>query len=73
MNILLNPKVYWPLLIACLMSAYLTHLTLGPIPINIWDALQTLFSSDSQADSLILREIRLPRATLALIVGIITL
>jgi len=70
MNILLNPKVYWPILVLCLIVSYLIHLTLGPIPINIWEAIQHLYSSDSQADSLILREIRLPRATLALIVGI---
>ena len=70
MNTFLNPKIYWPLLVLCLILFYLMHLTLGPIPINLWEATQNLFSSSTLADSLILREIRLPRATLALVVGI---
>lgn len=70
MNRLTSPKIYWPVLVLCLICIYVFNLSLGPIPIDISDAIYHIYTGNPQADSLILQEIRIPRATLALFVGI---
>lgn len=65
----LHPARYWPMLAASTLLLMLAHLSLGPIPVSLGDALAQIASGKPGTASLILMEIRLPRALLALFVG----
>lgn len=70
MTNLKNPSVYWPLLFIILAALFLLHISLGTIPINILDGIQQILRKEPGISGLILAEIRLPRAILALLVGV---
>jgi iron complex transport system permease protein len=55
--------------ILLLLSLYVLNLSMGPIPLSLPEALGQVFSPEDSIASLIVREIRIPRATLALVVG----
>lgn len=49
---------------------FLLSLTVGPAAIGFGDSLSALFSDKRDAIALIMREIRLPRAILGLMIGV---
>ncbi|MEL6792465.1 MAG: iron ABC transporter permease [Pseudomonadota bacterium] len=57
-------------LLAALVSAlFAASLLIGPAGIGFWDSLDALFAGDGEATVLVMREIRLPRAILGLMIG----
>ncbi len=70
MKLLTHPGIYWPLLMMVLISLFFLHISLGTIPINIIDGILQMFQEQQGTSGLILAEIRLPRALLAMTVGI---
>lgn len=61
---------YWPIMAALAVVLFFTHLSMGVISIDLFSAFAGLFSGQDSIDTLILQEIRLPRAILAFTVGI---
>lgn len=57
------------LLSAAVVGLFLLSLTIGPAEVGMWESLATLFIDDNGALTLVMREIRLPRALLAGIIG----
>ncbi len=57
------------LLAALVLAGFLTSLMLGPVAIDLGAALRAVFGGGSEALRLIVLEIRLPRAILALAIG----
>jgi iron complex transport system permease protein len=51
------------------MSLFMASLLIGPAPIGIGESLSALFVDDGGAMTLVMREIRLPRALLAAMIG----
>ena len=51
------------------LGCFLASLAIGPATLSLGDALAALFGHGTAADQLIVREIRLPRALLALTIG----
>lgn len=70
-NRLQNPALYWPLLLASCLVLLITHLSLGSIPVDLGQAIASIWqgNADNNTHALILQEVRLPRALLALTVG----
>jgi iron complex transport system permease protein len=65
-----NPLIYWPALIIVLIALFVLHLSLGTIPLHLGHAITQLFALNPDTSGMILSEIRIPRALLALTVGI---
>lgn len=57
------------LLVVTLVGLFVTSLLTGPADIGIGESLSALFVGDARPLTLVMREIRLPRALLALIIG----
>jgi iron complex transport system permease protein len=57
------------LLITALMALFALSVTIGPAGITLSDTLRALFLGQGEAATLVMREIRLPRAILAVMVG----
>lgn len=53
----------------CLLTVFYLALVVGPVDIGIYGAMQNLFAEESSIASLILFDIRLPRALLAMLIG----
>jgi iron complex transport system permease protein len=53
----------------CLVALFLVALTLGPAPIGPVESLRALITGDAGPLTLVMREIRLPRAILAVMIG----
>lgn len=68
MNLL--TRYHWPMLLAVSLLLFASHLSLGVIDIDQGRAVYGLFGGQHSIDTLILQEIRLPRALLAFTVGI---
>ncbi|AKO96244.1 ABC-type Fe3+-siderophore transport system, permease component [Marinovum algicola DG 898] len=58
-----------PLLTLGVAALFLASLLIGPAPVGVWDSLSALILDDGTPMTLVMREIRLPRALLAVIVG----
>jgi iron complex transport system permease protein len=56
-------------LTSCLVALFLVALTLGPAPIGPVESLRALITGDAGPLTLVMREIRLPRAILAVMIG----
>ncbi len=56
-------------LTALLIALFITALVIGPADIGIWPSLNALLTGDEGPMSLVMREIRLPRALLAVMIG----
>ena len=65
----LDNKLLYGGLLPILLGSFLLALRVGPIDIGIVDAIRERFSAQTSIDALILFEIRLPRALLALVIG----
>nr|WP_323782500.1 iron ABC transporter permease [Amylibacter sp.] len=57
------------ILSALLIALFITALVIGPADIGIWPSLNALLTGDEGPMSLVMREIRLPRALLAVMIG----
>lgn len=57
------------ILSALLIALFITGLVIGPADIGIWPSLNALLTGDQGPMSLVMREIRLPRALLAVMIG----
>ncbi|MBN9254771.1 MULTISPECIES: iron ABC transporter permease [unclassified Mesorhizobium] len=62
-------RVVLAILAAATVVLFLLSLTVGPAAIGLGDSLSALFSDKRDAIALIMREIRLPRAILGLMIG----
>ncbi|MFL2840238.1 MAG: FecCD family ABC transporter permease [Pseudohongiellaceae bacterium] len=62
--------LYFSLLIVSVPLLFIWHLSSGPVEISIISALSDLFSGNDSTSALIFSEIRLPRALLAIFIGI---
>lgn len=58
------------LLLAITLVLFVASLFVGPAGIGFWDSVTGLFSSHGDAIALVMREIRLPRALLGVMVGV---
>lgn len=56
-------------LLFCVIGLFLLSLTIGPADVPAADSLAALFSTDYGPLTLVMREIRLPRAILAVVIG----
>lgn len=56
-------------LTALLIALFITALVIGPADIGLWPSLNALLTGDEGPMSLVMREIRLPRALLAVMIG----
>nr|WP_325250246.1 iron ABC transporter permease [Amylibacter sp.] len=56
-------------LTALLIVLFITALVIGPADIGVWPSLNALLTGDEGPMSLVMREIRLPRALLAVMIG----
>ena len=57
------------ILTALLIALFVTALVIGPADIGVWPSLNALLTGDEGPMSLVMREIRLPRALLAVMIG----
>lgn len=57
------------ILTTLLIALFITGLVIGPADIGIWPSLNALLTGDQGPMSLVMREIRLPRALLAVMIG----
>lgn len=57
------------LLSACTLALFIVSLLVGPAGLDIPTSVTSLFSGDNTAAALVMREIRLPRAILGLLIG----
>jgi len=53
----------------CTLVLFIVSLLVGPAGLDMRTSLASLFSNDNQAAALVMREIRLPRALLAIMIG----
>lgn len=63
------PRILNPALILLLLVIFFSALQLGPAPVSVMQAIQDLAQDRATLDTLVLFDIRLPRALLALLVG----
>ncbi|MGQ3488268.1 FecCD family ABC transporter permease [Roseovarius pacificus] len=57
------------LLVLLVFGLFAASLLIGPAGIGVWDGLSALFTMDESPQALVMREIRLPRALLAVMIG----
>lgn len=56
-------------LVLLVFVLFAASLLIGPAGIGVWDGLSALFTMDESPQALVMREIRLPRALLAVMIG----
>jgi len=66
----MTPRVLFPLLFAAVAGLFMLSLLIGPAGFGVGESLNALISGRGEAVTLVMREIRLPRAILAVMVGV---
>lgn len=66
----MTPRVLFPLLFAAVAGLFMLSLLIGPAGFGVGESLHALVSGRGEAVTLVMREIRLPRAILAVMVGV---
>jgi len=66
----MTPRILFPLLGALVAFLFLLSLLIGPAGFGPGESLRALLSGQGEAVTLVMREIRLPRAILAVMVGV---
>lgn len=56
-------------LVLLVFGLFAASLLIGPAGIGVWDGLSALFTMDESPQAMVMREIRLPRALLAVMIG----
>ena len=65
----LADRLLLPLLGVCVFLAFITSLLVGPAAIGLRETFDALLAGDVETTALIVREVRLPRALLGLLIG----
>ena len=68
-NARLSGRLLLPLLAVCVVLAFGASLLVGPAAIGLRETVDALLAGDVEATALIVREVRLPRAFLGLLIG----
>jgi iron complex transport system permease protein len=69
MNLAISYRLLIGLLAIILAVLFLLSLMIGPAAISFWQSFEALFTGDNEAATIVMQEIRLPRAILGVLIG----